>query len=232
MATIRRQEEAARSVPLKSPAPVLASATNRPQHPTASGPSSPASQREDQLRAELVSLRQINQTISSMLVSLGKAGSDLETVQHTLGDGIQLVDLYTDILSQSHHTTKLMLDPEWGGVSKDMEAINKGERRREDEERSRANRQELEERQRAEREEERRRQVEAREDVETQSKGRGGSRGRGRGRGIGRGSGRPPSSASSTAGVLGGRLTGVAAGSESHSANRGRNNLTSRGRTG
>lgn len=92
--------------------------------------SSAAASREAALTAELNRLRSINETITSVTSSLRQAQGNLETVQQTVGNAASLLGVWTRILSQTEHTQRLVLNPNWGGASKDLEEIEGEEARR------------------------------------------------------------------------------------------------------
>ena len=135
-------------------------------------------ERDEGLRQELHSVRQVNEAIEGVIQSLRKAKDnmkvlhgrllfprhtdrDIQTVNNTVSGASTLLNTWTRILSQTEHNQRLILDPSWQGASQDIadiedEAMDKqraAERREtEEEERKKATarRAEEEERRRAE----------------------------------------------------------------------------------
>lgn len=97
-------------------------------------------EREAALRAELQTVRDINEVISGVLRSLERAKGNMEvgklqhfdrlrllmarqTVSQTVGSSSILLDTWTRILSQTEHNQRLILNPSWQGATKDIADI-------------------------------------------------------------------------------------------------------------
>ena len=72
------------------------------------------------LRAELASVRIVNEAIEGVIESLSKAKASMATVNTTVSSASQLLQTWTRILSQTEHNQRLILSPNWGGASKDI----------------------------------------------------------------------------------------------------------------
>ncbi|EPS38769.1 hypothetical protein H072_7489 [Dactylellina haptotyla CBS 200.50] len=98
--------------------------------------------REANLRAELESVRRVNKLILAVNKSLQDAMRNMGTVNSAVDNANFLLDKYTQILSQSTHTSRIILNGHWQGSTNDIaemenEAQNQAleaERRREEEE--------------------------------------------------------------------------------------------------
>ncbi|KAJ9610521.1 hypothetical protein H2200_005298 [Cladophialophora chaetospira] len=104
-------------------------------------------ERDQVLRQELQSVRQVNEAIEGVILSLRKAKDNMKTVNNTVSAASTLLNTWTRILSQTEHNQRLILNPSWPGASQDItdieeEALEKqrvAERREvEEEERKRA----------------------------------------------------------------------------------------------
>ncbi|KIW65480.1 hypothetical protein PV04_07737 [Phialophora macrospora] len=80
-------------------------------------------ERDDSLRQELESVRQVNEAIESVIHSLRKAKDNMKTVNKTVSAASTLLNTWTRILSQTEHNQRLILDPSWQGVSQDIANI-------------------------------------------------------------------------------------------------------------
>lgn len=72
------------------------------------------------LRAELASVRTVNEAIEGVIESLNKAKASMATVNTTVSSASQLLQTWTRILSQTEHNQRLILSPTWGGASQDV----------------------------------------------------------------------------------------------------------------
>jgi hypothetical protein len=72
------------------------------------------------LRAELASVRSVNEAIEGVIESLTKAKASMATVNTTVSSASQLLQTWTRILSQTEHNQRLILSPNWGGASQDI----------------------------------------------------------------------------------------------------------------
>ena len=158
----------------------------------------PAQNPEDALKTELASVRAINESIETVIKTLGKAKQNMgvsaipspnsaeeadlpKTVSDTVSDASTLLNTWTRILSQTEHNQRLILDPAWRGSTQDLQdAENEtlqrqllAERKAVEEERRK------EERRRRAEDEERQRAV-----AQATPRARGSTRGRGRARGA------------------------------------------------
>ncbi|KAK5169548.1 uncharacterized protein LTR77_005524 [Saxophila tyrrhenica] len=132
---------------------------------------------EARLRAELARVREVNTVIENVTASLHKAQSNMSTVHSTVQHASTLLATWTRILSQTEHNQRLILNPAWGGASKDLEEMEEDEARRRQEQERRAAEEERrrEEAVRRAEEEERRRAA----SVATGASGKVAGRGRG-----------------------------------------------------
>ncbi|KAK4942059.1 hypothetical protein LTR10_018095 [Elasticomyces elasticus] len=80
-------------------------------------------EREQSLRRELESVRQVNQAIEGVIQSLNKARDNMKTVNGTVVAASTLLNTWTRILSQTEHNQRLILDPSWHGASQDIADI-------------------------------------------------------------------------------------------------------------
>ncbi|RPA76436.1 hypothetical protein BJ508DRAFT_417579 [Ascobolus immersus RN42] len=111
--------------------------SERPRQPRAHSYIDPE-EREAALRAELEGVEKINDVIENVLSSLESAAGNMETVTSTITSANALLSLYTRILSQTEHTTRLLLNPNWQGITNDIASIEADRiARREAEERRR-----------------------------------------------------------------------------------------------
>ncbi|KAK6527076.1 hypothetical protein TWF281_010269 [Arthrobotrys megalospora] len=99
--------------------------------------------REAALRAELESVRRVNKLIIGVNKSLQTAMENMGTVNHAVDNANFLLDKYSQILSQSTHTSRIILNGHWKGSSNDIaemedeaqtQALEAERRRREEEE--------------------------------------------------------------------------------------------------
>ncbi|EXJ87679.1 hypothetical protein A1O1_04603 [Capronia coronata CBS 617.96] len=81
------------------------------------------SAREEALRHELESVRQVNDAIEGVLQSLGRAKENMMSVNNTVNAASALLNTWTRILSQTEHNQRLILDPAWQGASQDIADI-------------------------------------------------------------------------------------------------------------
>ncbi|EOO03681.1 putative dash complex subunit duo1 protein [Phaeoacremonium minimum UCRPA7] len=140
--------------------------------------------REAALKRELEGVRNINEVIEGVIGTLERAKGNMGTVSQTVTNASTLLNTWARILSQTEHSQRLILDPNWKGATQDLQDIEAealqqqmlAERRAAEEERRR------EERQRKLEEEERQRQA------GTSTRGTTTRGTRGRGRGFARGS--------------------------------------------
>ncbi|KAK6512387.1 hypothetical protein TWF481_001273 [Arthrobotrys musiformis] len=99
--------------------------------------------REAALRAELESVRKVNRLIIAVNKSLQTAMENMGTVNSAVDNANFLLDKYSQILSQSTHTSRIILNGHWKGSSNDIaemeeeaqtQALEAERRRREEEE--------------------------------------------------------------------------------------------------
>ncbi|RVD86325.1 uncharacterized protein DFL_004607 [Arthrobotrys flagrans] len=99
--------------------------------------------REVALRAELESVRKVNRLIVAVNKSLQTAMENMGTVNQAVDNANFLLDKYSQILSQSTHTSRIILNGHWKGSSNDIaemeeeaqtQALEAERRRREEEE--------------------------------------------------------------------------------------------------
>ncbi|KAH7552760.1 galactokinase [Bipolaris maydis] len=130
--------------------------------------------REEALRRELESIRNVNKVIEGVIESLQKAKDNMATVARTVQNASTLLQTWTRILSQTEHNQRLILNPQWQGASQDLVDI----------EEEQAHRQQAAQRRAAE--EQARREAAARKIEEDRQRAEAaakpGTRGRGRGR--------------------------------------------------
>ncbi|EUC37882.1 hypothetical protein COCCADRAFT_84522 [Bipolaris zeicola 26-R-13] len=130
--------------------------------------------REEALRRELESIRNVNKVIEGVIESLQKAKDNMATVARTVQNASTLLQTWTRILSQTEHNQRLILNPQWQGASQDLVDI----------EEEQAHRQQAAQRRAAE--EQARREAAARKIEEDRQRAeaaaKAGTRGRGRGR--------------------------------------------------
>jgi len=176
------------------------------EHPD-SRPQQSLEEHETRLRAELARVREINTIISNVTTSLQKAQSNMSTVHRTVQHASTLLATWTRILSQTEHNQRLILNPAWGGASRDLEEMEEDEvKRRQDVERRVAE----EERRREEavrlaEEAERRRAASIAAGASGKVAGRGRARGGTTGVGGQVGRGRGTSGTAGTSSTVGGR---------------------------
>ncbi|OCT49128.1 putative DASH complex subunit Duo1 [Cladophialophora carrionii] len=80
-------------------------------------------ERDESLRQELESVRQVNEAIQGVTLSLRKAKDNMKTVNNTVSAASALLNTWTRILSQTEHNQRLILDPSWQGASQDIANI-------------------------------------------------------------------------------------------------------------
>ncbi|KIX02984.1 uncharacterized protein Z518_06534 [Rhinocladiella mackenziei CBS 650.93] len=94
------------------------------KHPNPSRPTYQEQEaREDTLRQELQSVRQVNEAIEGVIQSLEKAKDNMKTANNTVTAASTLLNTWTRILSQTEHNQRLILDPNWHGASQDIADI-------------------------------------------------------------------------------------------------------------
>ncbi|KAF3080279.1 hypothetical protein TWF706_002787 [Orbilia oligospora] len=76
--------------------------------------------REAALRAELESVRKVNRLIVAVNKSLQTAMENMGTVNQAVDNANFLLDKYSQILSQSTHTSRIILNGHWKGSSNDV----------------------------------------------------------------------------------------------------------------
>jgi DASH complex subunit Duo1 len=76
--------------------------------------------RDAALRTELDSVRKVNEAIEGVIESLNKAKSSMSSVNSTVSSATQLMQTWTRILSQTEHSQRLILSPNWGGATQDV----------------------------------------------------------------------------------------------------------------
>lgn len=137
------------------------------------------------LRRELSSLRSLNQVITGITSSLGKAKSSMETVSATVNNASALLTTWTRILSQTEHNQRLILNPNWQGASQDAaDGENEEVLRRQEREKMEAEEVRRARERNAEKDDEERRRMAEGPGAAKSARGRG--TGRGAGRGIGK----------------------------------------------
>jgi hypothetical protein len=94
--------------------------------------------REARLKAELERVRQVNRVIEGVTASLEKAKANMGTVQRTVENASTLLGTWTRILSQTEHSQRLILNPNWHGATQDLEDMEGEEVRRQEEAERRA----------------------------------------------------------------------------------------------
>ncbi|KAK6508475.1 hypothetical protein TWF506_010565 [Arthrobotrys conoides] len=158
--------------------------------------------REAALRAELESVRKVNRLIVAVNQSLQTAMENMGTVNQAVDNANFLLDKYSQILSQSTHTSRIILNGHWKGSSNDVAEMEEeaqtqaleAERRRIEEEEAAIAR---------EREARAREAAAAAQATAAPTRGTRGGRGTGRkttgNRGVSSGYGRPPSTTSAGA---------------------------------
>ncbi|KAI9830378.1 MAG: hypothetical protein M1826_004801 [Phylliscum demangeonii] len=82
-------------------------------------------EREAALRAELQGVRSINQVLEGVLSSLDRAKENMAVVSRTVQSASALLDTWIQVLSQTEHNQRLMLNPSWQGASQDVVDIEK-----------------------------------------------------------------------------------------------------------
>ncbi|KAI1938157.1 hypothetical protein LOZ66_003748 [Ophidiomyces ophidiicola] len=80
-------------------------------------------EREQALRTELQTVRDINSVIEGVVESLERAKGNMENVSRTVSSASTLLDTWTRILSQTEHNQRLILNPSWQGATQDMADI-------------------------------------------------------------------------------------------------------------
>ncbi|EDU51533.1 DASH complex subunit Duo1 [Pyrenophora tritici-repentis] len=83
--------------------------------------------REEALRRELASIRNVNKVIEGVIGSLQKAKDNMATVSRTVQNASTLLQTWTRILSQTEHNQRLILNPQWQGASQDLIDIEEEE---------------------------------------------------------------------------------------------------------
>lgn len=76
--------------------------------------------RDIALRAELASVRTVNEAIEGVIQSLAAAKASMSTVNSTVTSAQSLLQTWTRILSQTEHNQRLILSPNWGGATQDL----------------------------------------------------------------------------------------------------------------
>jgi len=76
--------------------------------------------REESLRRELEGVRNINEVIEGVISSLESAKGNMATVSRTVTSASTLLNTWTNILSQTEHNQRLILNPNWQGASQDV----------------------------------------------------------------------------------------------------------------
>ncbi|KAF3917713.1 hypothetical protein ABW20_dc0100410 [Dactylellina cionopaga] len=117
---------------------------DQPQQPSNRFVSSVADDeaRETSLRRELESVKRVNKLIATVNKSLQDAMGNMATVNHAVDNANFLLDKYSEILSQSTHTSRIILNGNWQGSTNDRIEMEEeaqtqaleAERRRRDEE--------------------------------------------------------------------------------------------------
>ncbi|KAK6347177.1 hypothetical protein TWF696_007253 [Orbilia brochopaga] len=79
--------------------------------------------REAALQAELESVQRVNRLIVAVNKSLQDAMANMGTVNAAVDNANMLLDKYTQILSQSTHTSRILLNGYWQGSTADIAAI-------------------------------------------------------------------------------------------------------------
>ncbi|PSR97406.1 DASH complex subunit Duo1-domain-containing protein [Coniella lustricola] len=79
--------------------------------------------REAALQRELEGVRNINEVIESVIGTLEKAKGNMGSVSQTVNNASSLLNTWTRILSQTEHNQRLILNKDWNGSSRDLEAI-------------------------------------------------------------------------------------------------------------
>ena len=106
-----------------SPTKKPSSPTQKPVHHDLSRPKptyEDSQAKDAALRAELASVRNVNEAIEGVIESLNKAKESMKTVNTTVSSASQLLQTWTRILSQTEHNQRLILSPNWGGASQDV----------------------------------------------------------------------------------------------------------------
>ncbi|KAI0129486.1 DASH complex subunit Duo1-domain-containing protein [Xylariales sp. AK1849] len=99
--------------------------------PTTNDPFTSASSpstREAALQRELSGVRQINELIEGVIGTLERARGNMGTVSKTVNTASTLLNTWTRILSQTEHSQRLLLNPDWKGASQDMADAEEEER--------------------------------------------------------------------------------------------------------
>lgn len=76
--------------------------------------------REANLQRELESVRSINEVIEGVVSSLETAKGNMDTVSRTVTSASTLLNTWIQILSQTEHNQRLILNPNWQGASQDV----------------------------------------------------------------------------------------------------------------
>ncbi|KAF3761470.1 hypothetical protein M406DRAFT_342255 [Cryphonectria parasitica EP155] len=79
--------------------------------------------REAALRRELEGVRNINEVIEGVIGTLEKAKGNMGSVSRTVDNASTLLNTWTRILSQTEHSQRLILNKDWNGSTRDLEAV-------------------------------------------------------------------------------------------------------------
>ncbi|KAF1829599.1 hypothetical protein BDW02DRAFT_509536 [Decorospora gaudefroyi] len=129
--------------------------------------------REAALRKELESIRNVNRVIEGVVESLQKAKDNMATVSSTVQNASTLLQTWTRILSQTEHSQRLVLNPQWQGASQDLADIEDEEAHRQQAAQRRAAEEQARKEAAARKIEEDRRRAEAAPRAGTRGRGRG-----------------------------------------------------------
>lgn len=132
--------------------------------------------RENSLRTELDSIRNINKVVEDVVASLEKAKANMGTVNSTISHSQTLLQTWTRILSATEHNQRLILNPNWHGATQDLADIESEEVQKQ----AAAERRHAEEQARREEVARRAEEEERRKAVVAQTRGRRGSSSYGR----------------------------------------------------
>jgi len=73
------------------------------------------------LQEELRSVRGVNRAIENIIESLNKSRDNMNAVHQSVQSASSLLEKWTRILSQTEHSQRLILDPNWHGATQDLE---------------------------------------------------------------------------------------------------------------
>ncbi|KIO17456.1 hypothetical protein M407DRAFT_32882 [Tulasnella calospora MUT 4182] len=102
--------------------------------------------REEELQTTLYQMRSINSVLLEYLDALNETERNNRILAQQVDNSHQLLNKYTELLGQTEHTTRLLLDPQWQGAEADevlaaeqarQEALEQERREREERERRR-----------------------------------------------------------------------------------------------